>query len=148
MWPRLPRTVPVPPQRGQGTGPNGMSPAPAQPWHVSNRTRCSRRVVPFIDSSKLRRVDCSRSSPRSGGGTVPGWSTGSKISRKPTVSTRTRAEKSKPSKPPDGAGATGTAGRSPRSYAARFCGSDRIANARSASTYRSAAAGSPGFSAG
>ena len=64
MWPRLPRTLPVPPQRGHGTGPKVTSPAPPQPAQASKRTSWTRRVAPGIDSSKLTRVACSRSSPR------------------------------------------------------------------------------------
>ncbi len=132
MCPRLPRTVPLPWQRGQGTGPMATSPEPPQAAHGSKRTRCTRRVAPAIDSSKLTRVACSRSSPR-WAARPPASRAGSKISRKPTVSTCTRAEKSKPSKPPSAAGSTGTAGSSPRSYAARRLGSESISNACAAS---------------
>ena len=115
MCPRLPRTVPLPWQRGQGAGPNATSPAPRQAAHGSKRTRWTRRVAPAIDSSKLKRVACSRSSPRAASLPAAGRTAESKISRKPTVSMRTRAEKSNPSKPPSAGGATATAGSSPRS---------------------------------
>jgi hypothetical protein len=64
MWPRLPRTLPEPPQRGHGTGAKLTSPAPPQSAQASKRTSCTRRVAPSIDSSKLTRVACSTSSPR------------------------------------------------------------------------------------
>ena len=116
MCPRLPRTVPLPWQRGQGTGPKATSPAPRQAAQGSKRTRWTRRAAPAIDSSKLRRVACSRSSPARGVEAVaPAARAESKISRKPTVSMRTRAEKSNPSKPPSAGASTGTAGSSPRS---------------------------------
>ena len=43
MWPRLPRTLPEPPQRGHGTGAKVTSPPPPQPAQASKRTSWTRR---------------------------------------------------------------------------------------------------------
>ena len=86
MWPRLPRTLPEPPQCGHGTGPKSTSPAPRQPSQASKRTRCTRRLRALhrLVEAHARRLLQVLPGRRVG----RGWG-GSKMSRKPTDSTRT-----------------------------------------------------------
>ena len=113
MWPRLPRTLPEPPQCGHGTGPNSTWPAPRQPAQrfEAHEVHAAPGALHRLVEAHARRL---LQVLAAGGASARGLG-GLEDLAEAHRSTRTLASKSKPSKPPSARGATGSAASSPRS---------------------------------